>query len=52
MYRNLRAVIDQLDARRAQVYIETLIVEVSNEKASELGVEWLGRLAMPIVSIV
>jgi len=24
------------------VYIETLIVEVSNEKASELGVEWLG----------
>lgn len=42
IYRNLRAVIDQLDARRAQVYIETLIVEVSNEKASELGVEWLG----------
>lgn len=42
VYRNLRAVIDQLDARRAQVYIETLIVEVSNEKASELGVEWLG----------
>lgn len=42
VYRNLRAVIDQLDARRAQVYIETLIVEVSADKASELGVQWMG----------
>ncbi|WMW79090.1 type II secretion system secretin GspD [Undibacterium cyanobacteriorum] len=42
VYRNLRAVIDQLDARRAQVYIETLIVEVSNNKLDELGVSWVG----------
>ncbi|MBY0572776.1 MAG: type II secretion system secretin GspD, partial [Undibacterium sp.] len=42
VYRNLRGVIDQLDARRAQVYIETLIVEVSTDKANELGIEWLG----------
>jgi general secretion pathway protein D len=28
MYRQLRAVIDQLDSRRAQVYVESLIVEV------------------------
>jgi general secretion pathway protein D len=33
VYRNLRAVIDQLDVRRAQVYIESLIVEVTSDKA-------------------
>ncbi|MDC8760458.1 type II secretion system secretin GspD [Janthinobacterium fluminis] len=42
MYRNLRAVIDQLDVRRAQVYLESLIVEVTSAKASEFGVQWLG----------
>ena len=42
VYRNLRAVIDQLDVRRAQVYIEALIVEVTSSKASEFGVQWLG----------
>ena len=42
IYRNLRAVIDQLDVRRAQVYIESLIVEVTSDKASEFGVQWLG----------
>ena len=42
LYRNLRAVIDQLDVRRAQVYIESLIVEVTSAKASEFGVQWLG----------
>ena len=40
VYRNLRAVIDKLDARRVQVYIESLIVEVSAERAMELGVQW------------
>ncbi len=40
VYRNLRAVIDRLDARRAQVYIESLIVEVSAEHAAEFGVQW------------
>jgi general secretion pathway protein D len=42
VYRNLRAVIDQLDARRAQVYVESLIVEVPATKAAELGIQWLG----------
>jgi len=42
VYRNLRAVIDQLDVRRAQVYIESLVVEVSSDKASEFGVQWVG----------
>lgn len=40
VYRNLRAVIDRLDARRAQVFIESLIVEISAERAAELGVQW------------
>jgi general secretion pathway protein D len=42
VYRNLRAVIDQLDVRRAQVYLESLIVEVNANKAAEFGVQWLG----------
>jgi general secretion pathway protein D len=42
VYRNLRAVIDQLDVRRAQVYIEALVVEVTSSKASEFGVQWVG----------
>lgn len=41
VYRNLRAVIDDLDARRAQVYIESMIVEVTATKASQLGIQWL-----------
>lgn len=40
VYRNLRAVIDQLDTRRAQVFIESLIVEVNAERAAELGIQW------------
>jgi general secretion pathway protein D len=40
VYRNLRMVIDQLDARRAQVYIESLIVEVTADKAAEFGIQW------------
>jgi general secretion pathway protein D len=42
VYKNLRSVIDQLDARRAQVYVEALIVEISADKANEFGVQWLG----------
>jgi general secretion pathway protein D len=44
MYRQLRAVIDQLDSRRAQVYVESLIVEVDADKAAEFGVQWQGIL--------
>lgn len=40
IYRSLRAVIDKLDARRAQVFIESLIVEVQADKAAELGIQW------------
>jgi general secretion pathway protein D len=40
VYRNLRAVIDQLDARRAQVYIEALVVELNSTRAGNLGIQW------------
>jgi general secretion pathway protein D len=43
-YRQLRAVIDKLDARRAQVFVESLIAEVSAEKAAEFGVQWQGPI--------
>ncbi|MDO9438370.1 type II secretion system secretin GspD [Hydrogenophaga sp.] len=43
-YRQLRAVIDQLDSRRAQVYVEALIAEVNAEKAAEFGIQWQGAL--------
>jgi general secretion pathway protein D len=42
LYRNLRGVIDQLDVRRAQVYIEALVVEVTSNDAAEFGVQWIG----------
>ncbi|MFT0531440.1 type II secretion system secretin GspD [Castellaniella hirudinis] len=41
LYRSLREVVDQLDQRRAQVLIESLIVEVNAEKAAEFGVQWM-----------
>ncbi len=43
-YRQLRAVIDQLDARRAQVFVESLIAEVNADKAAEFGIQWQGAL--------
>ncbi len=43
-YRQLRAVIDRLDARRAQVYVESLIAEVNTDKAAEFGIQWQGPL--------
>ncbi|MCC6378288.1 MAG: type II secretion system secretin GspD [Burkholderiales bacterium] len=40
VYNNLRAVIEKLDVRRAQVYVEALIAEVSADKAAEFGIQW------------
>jgi len=40
VYNNLRAVIEKLDVRRTQVYIEALLVEMSTDAARELGVQW------------
>jgi general secretion pathway protein D len=44
LYRQVRAMIDQLDSRRAQVYIESLVVEVSGDNAAEFGFQWQGLL--------
>src|SRR5258706_1506325 len=35
IYRNLRSVIDKLDMRRAQVFIESLIIEVTSDQAAD-----------------
>jgi general secretion pathway protein D len=43
-YRQLRAVIDQLDARRAQVFVESLIAEVNADRAAEFGIQWQGPI--------
>jgi general secretion pathway protein D len=40
IYNNLRAVLDQLDVRRAQVYVEALIAEITADKAAEFGIQW------------
>jgi general secretion pathway protein D len=43
-YRQIRAVIDKLDVRRAQVFVESLIAEVNADKAAEFGIQWQGVL--------
>lgn len=45
VYRNLRNVISQLDQRRAQIYIESLIMEVTSTKAGSFGVQWQGGVS-------
>ena len=44
LYRQLRAVIDKLDGRRAQVLVESLIVEVAANKLAQFGIQWQGVL--------
>ena len=36
--------IDQLDSRRAQVYIESMIVEVTGDNAADFGFQWQGLI--------
>ena len=47
IYNNLRAVVEKLDTRRVQVYVEALIAEVTADRAAEFGIQWqkLGGLA-------
>ena len=40
IYNNLRTIIDRLDVRRAQVFVEALIVEVTADKAAQFGIQW------------
>jgi general secretion pathway protein D len=51
-YRQLRAVIDKLDARRAQVFVESVIAEVSADKAAEFGIQWQGTLGQKGDSVI
>ena len=44
LYRQIRSVIDQLDGRRAQVFVESMIVEMDATKAAEMGFQWQGLL--------
>ncbi|MBB3193025.1 secretin N-terminal domain-containing protein [Roseateles terrae] len=39
-FRELAAVVDLLDSNRAQVYVESLIVEVDASKALDVGIQW------------
>src|SRR5205085_3692124 len=43
-YRQIRAVIDRLDSRRAQVYVEGLIAEVNANKIAQFGIQWQAPL--------
>jgi general secretion pathway protein D len=54
LYNALRAVIDKLDTRRAQVFVETLIVEVRADKTAEFGIQWqsLGGLNRSTTSVI
>lgn len=40
IYNNLRAALDKLDVRRAQVYVEALIAEITSDRAAEFGIQW------------
>ena len=40
IYNNLRAALDKLDVRRAQVYVEALIAEITADKAAQFGIQW------------
>ena len=44
LYRQIRSVIDQLDGRRAQVFVESMIVEMDASRAAEMGFQWQGLL--------
>ena len=44
LYRQVRSMIDQLDSRRAQVYIESMIVEVDGDNAADFGFQWQGLI--------
>ena len=39
--RTLLSAVEAMDIRRAQVLVETLIVEVTDEKARKLGIQWV-----------
>ncbi|CAB3787498.1 type II secretion system protein GspD [Paraburkholderia caffeinilytica] len=41
VFKNLSTVIARLDQRKVQIYIESLIMEVSSDKTGQFGIQWL-----------
>lgn len=41
-YKHLRQVIEQLDKRRTQIYVEAMIAEVASKDSAQLGIQWQG----------
>ena len=50
---DMMAVVDKIDIRRAQVQVDAIIVEVSEEKAAEFGITWAsdGSGSTPAIGI-
>ncbi len=40
IYNNIRQVVDMLDRRRAQVFVEALVAEITTDRAAEFGIQW------------
>jgi general secretion pathway protein D len=40
LYNGIKKIIDQMDIRRAQVFVEALVVEMSADQAAEFGIQW------------
>ena len=54
LWRDLRQVINQLDQRRAQLYVESLVAEVDASRSRDIGVKWpqiLGISASSLSSV-
>jgi len=51
VYNNMRTVIEQLDIRRAQVYVEALIAEMNADRTDELGFQWAGVTGLGQASV-
>jgi general secretion pathway protein D len=49
MFAHIKAIIEKLDVRRAQLYVEALIVEITADRAAEFGIQWqsIGDLSSP-----
>lgn len=52
MLASLKKVISQLDIRRAQVLVEALVVEVSGDIATDIGVSWISEPDRDIIGAV
>ncbi|MGC3985692.1 MAG: secretin N-terminal domain-containing protein [Pseudorhodoferax sp.] len=40
LYQQVRAVVEHLDIRRAQLYVESLVVEIDASKTLDVGIQW------------